>query len=205
MIPGVSAGRAAASGLRRHRRGHGWGRRSVSTGRWLTEWLVVLTVALLVAVGVKTYVFQAFSIPSASMSPTLEEGDRVLVSKLSTTFSAPDRGDVIVFRKPPTYRPSDPAAPTHLIKRVIGLPGDTVSSSGDRVVINGKPLDEPWLDAGVSTVIDSPITVQPEHLLMLGDNREHSEDGRSFGTIDSNLVVGRAVFTIWPPSQLGGL
>lgn len=200
LIPGVTAGRQAASGLRRRR-----GRRSISTGRWIAEWLVVLTVALMVAVGVKTYLFQAYSIPSESMSPTLERGDRVLVSKLSTAFSTPDRGAVIVFRKPPTYRPGDPEAPTHLIKRVIGLPGETISGENGRVLIDGEPLDEPWLGAEVITEINTPIKVQPGHLLMLGDNREGSEDGRFFGTISLDLIEGRAVATIWPPHRLGGL
>ncbi|MEZ5372184.1 MAG: signal peptidase I [Microthrixaceae bacterium] len=200
LIPGVTAGRQAASGLRRRR-----GRRSISTGRWIAEWLVVLTVALLVAVGVKTYLFQAFSIPSASMSPTLEEGDRVLVSKLSTTFSMPDRGDVVVFRKPPTYRPGDPDAPTHLIKRVIGLPGETISGANGKVLVDGEPLDEPWLEDGVVTEVATPIKVRPGHLLVLGDNRGGSEDGRVFGTISRNLVEGRAVATIWPITRVGGL
>ncbi|MEZ5381234.1 MAG: signal peptidase I [Microthrixaceae bacterium] len=200
LIPGVTAGRKAALGLGRRRRN-----RTISTARWLAEWLVVLTVALLVAVGVKTYVFQAYSIPSASMSPTLEEGDRVLVSKLSTAFSDPDRGDVVVFRRPPTYRPGDPEAPTHLIKRVIGLPGERVSGAGGKVLIDGEPLDEPWLNDGVSTVVERPIKVQAGQLLVLGDNRGGSEDGRFFGTISPDLIEGRAVATIWPPNRLGGL
>lgn len=200
VIPGISTGGQTERGLGLRR-----GRRGVSTGRWIAEWLVVLTLSLLAAIGVKTYAFQAFSIPSASMSPTLELGDRVLVSKLFSARSMPDRGDVVVFRRPPDYRPGDPSAPSHLIKRVIGLPGETITSSSDRVMVDGEPLSEPWLGDDVKTLINAPIKVQPGHILVLGDNRELSEDGRFFGTIPTELVEGRAVATVWPLSRLRGL
>ena len=137
--PGASADRAPQTGpppTHRARRG----------SRWLIEWAVVLVVAIVVAVGIRTFVVQTFYIPSASMEPTLMIGDRILVDKLSYHLHAVHRGDIVVFATPP----GEDAGPDvkDLVKRVIGLPGETISSAGGQVVINGKPLKEPWLVPG---------------------------------------------------------
>jgi len=163
--------------------------------RGTVEWVVILVGALLVALVVKTFLFQAFYIPSASMEPTLNIKDRVLVNKLSYDFHDVHRGDIVVFRSPPGE--GDPEI-KDLIKRVIGLPDETVESHDGRVFINGDPLKEPYLPEGVSTSSFPPQKIPPGHLWMMGDNRSNSKDSRVFGPINDNLVVGRAFILVWP-------
>lgn len=163
--------------------------------RGTVEWVVILVGALLVALVVKTFLFQAFYIPSASMEPTLNIKDRVLVNKLSYDFHDVHRGDIVVFRSPPGE--GDPEI-KDLIKRVIGLPDETVEGHDGRVFINGDPLKEPYLPEGVSTSSFPPQKIPPGHLWMMGDNRSNSKDSRVFGPINDNLVVGRAFILVWP-------
>jgi signal peptidase I len=138
------------------------------------------------------------------MVPTLLVGDRVLVSKLNTD---PGRGDVVVFNRPPNDPKRDPSEPDVLIKRVIGLPGETVTAQDGFVYVDGKKLVEDYLPASsnAKTVIQSAINVPNGQLLVLGDNRGISFDGRSFGTISKDLIVGRAVLRIWPLSRFGSI
>ena len=169
--------------------------------RFALEWLAVLAVAVGVAIAVRTYVVQTFYIPSASMEPTLMIGDRILVDKLSYHLHSIHRGDIIVFRKPP----GEITAPgvEDLVKRVIGLPGDVISSPDGHVDINGKPLAEPWLPKGTYTSGIRTQKIPPNHYFVMGDNRTNSEDSRFFGPIPSSLIVGRVVFRIWPVSRIG--
>ncbi len=160
--------------------------------------------ALVLAVGVRAYVAQMFYIPSGSMLPTLQVGDRIVVDKLSYRLHGVDRGDVVVFRRPPLEQ----ADYADLVKRVIGLPGDTVALSGGRVYIDGKPLSEPWLPdpAPVSSPsplpeafsLNHPFTVPPGEYYVMGDNRTDSEDSRYFGPIAASLIVGKMAFVAWP-------
>jgi signal peptidase I len=185
--------------------------------RIILEWVVLIAAALAIAFLIKTFLFQAFYIPSGSMEPTLMIGDRVLVNKLSYDFHDVHRGDIIVFTAPPDAR-SDGI--DDLVKRVIGLPGETVTarSNGgiDDVYINGRRLEEPYLPAGTSTTMTSVppdcgqppggtpgCVVPPGRLLVLGDNRGDSKDGRFFGTITESSIVGRVFIKIWPLSHLG--
>jgi signal peptidase I len=168
--------------------------------RWLVEWAVVLLVAIGVAVGIRTFVVQTFYIPSASMEPTLMIGDRILVDKVSYHLHAVHRGDIVVFATPP----GEDAGPAvkDLVKRVIGLPGETVSSANGHVVINGKPLIEPWLVKGTLTVGITSQKIPAGELFVMGDNRSDSQDSRFFGPIHQSLVVGRVVMKIWPVTAL---
>ena len=168
------------------------------------SWGVTIVVALLLTMVVKTWIFQAYSIPSESMVPTLLIGDRVLVSKLNRD---PGRGDVVVFNRPPNDPARGPNDPPVLIKRVIGLPGETITAQDGSVYVNGQKLVEDYLPktAGAQTVIQSAIKVPNGQLLVLGDNRSVSFDGRSFGTISKDLIVGRAVLRIWPLSRFGSI
>jgi len=185
-----------------------------SSTRNAVEWVAVIAGALLIAVVVRTFIFQTFWIPSPSMATTLVKDDRVLVNKLSYKFHDPHRGDVIVFERPP----NEEGNIKDLIKRVIGLPGDRVSIMDGKVSINGKQLDEPYTHGlptepkigcgpGVTTGIDTKkgFTIPKDHLFVMGDNRINSLDGRCFGPIDEDLVVGRAFVIIWPPAKTGGL
>jgi signal peptidase I len=182
---------------------------------------ILILVALVVAVVIKTFFFQAFYIPSGSMIPTLEINDRVLVNKLSYRFGAVERGDILVFDSPEAieidrsllervFRSIGEATgltspDTVLIKRVIGLPGETVEVRDNQVYVNGNPIAEPYLPDGVSMRDEPVITVPADEIFMMGDNRNASNDSRRFGTIPREDIVGRAFVTVWPPRAWGGL
>lgn len=176
--------------------------------RWLLEWVAVLAVALVLAFGVRTYVAQIYFIPSGSMLPTLQVGDRIVVDKLGFRLFGLHRGEIVVFRRPPLEHVDY----SDLVKRVIGLPGDTISVVNGRVAIDGAPLAEPWLPKPAPPTIPSPLaaafslnhpyTVPPGEYYVMGDNRTDSEDSRYFGPISSNLVVGTEVVVVWPLSDL---
>lgn len=176
-----------------------------SSTRNAIEWLLVIVGAVVVALLVKTFVVQAFSIPSPSMTPTLQNGDRVLVNKLSYDAHDLNRGDVIVFERPPSLAAA-PGEPEDLIKRVIGLPGETIVAREGVVYVDDRALVEPYLEEGTLTFdIDTPLTVPDGQVLVLGDNRSNSTDGRAFGTIDADTVIGRAFMVMWPPGRVGAL
>ena len=159
------------------------------------EWVLIVVGALLVALVVKTFLIQAFFIPSLSMYSTLDEGDRVLVNKLSYRLGDIDRGDIVVFERPKNLPES---AIKDLIKRVIGLPGDVLESRDGAVYVNGERLEEGYLDEGTTTTGLERQTVPEGFIFVMGDNRENSEDSRFFGPIDEDLVVGRAFVRVWP-------
>lgn len=172
----------------------------------ILDWVFVFVLAVLLAVFVRTYVAQTFFIPSASMEPTLNIGDRILVSKLSTEVESVHIGEILVFKRPPGEEQAcgGPIVP-YLVKRVIGLPGDHLTSVGNTVYVNGVPLDQSWshftpLGTGIGNVI-----VPKNHYFMMGDNRSISCDSRYWGTLPANLVVGEAVLRFWPFSHLGFL
>jgi signal peptidase I len=166
------------------------------------EWVAVVVGALVVALVVKTFLIQAFYIPSESMTPTLKVGDRVLVNKLSYTTGDIGRGDIVVFS-----RPGGPGADgiEDLIKRVVALPGETVEGRDGRVHIDGEPLDEGYLQPGVETSVFPPYQVPDDHVWVMGDNRGASDDSRRFKGVPVDDVVGRAFVVIWPFTELGTL
>jgi signal peptidase I len=179
-------------------------RRHSSTRNTL-EWVAVIVGAVLVALLIKTFVVQAFRIPSESMVPTLEMGDRVLVNKLSYDAHDLNRGDVVVFTRPDNL-PGGPDEPKDLIKRVIGLPGDVLLTKDGQLYVNDRLLEEPYLPEGTPTFgIDQPLTVPEGQVLVLGDNRENSSDGRVFGPIDQDTIIGRAFMIMWPPGRIGAI
>jgi signal peptidase I len=175
--------------------------RSSSPARSILEWLLVIGGALAVALLVKTFLLQAFYIPSESMVHTLEIGDRVLVNKLSYDVADVDRGDIIVFEKPP----GEAGEIQDLIKRAVGLPGETVEGRDGQVLIDGEPLEEPYLDEGVATGDFGPVEVPEGMLFMMGDNRGNSRDSRFFGPIEGESIVGRAFLRVWPLGEAGTL
>jgi signal peptidase I len=184
--------------------------------RNLVEWVVVIGGAITVAILIRAFVFQTFWIPSPSMATTLVKDDRVVVNKLSYRLHEVRRGDVIVFHRPPSGNTIDSAI-NDLIKRVVGLEGERVSILDGGVRIDGVPLEEPYtrgletLDNGCSTgelqqlYTEAGYVVPDGHVFVLGDNRVNSGDGRCFGPVDEDLIVGRAFFKIWPPGHIGGL
>ena len=166
------------------------------------EWVAVIVGALVVALVVKTFLIQAFYIPSESMVPTLKVGDRVLVNKLSYSTGDIDRGDVVVFARPGG---ADADGIEDLIKRVVALPGETVEGRDGRVYIDGELLDEPYLEPEVTTSVFPPYVVPADHVWLMGDNRGASDDSRRFKGVPTDDVVGRAVVVIWPLTELGTL
>jgi len=177
-------------------------KRKSSPARSAVEWVLVIGGALLVAFLIRTFLLAAFYIPSASMVSTLEEGDRVLVNKLSYKLHDVGRGDIVVFERPPG-EPDNGIE--DYIKRVIALPGETVEGRDGRVVVNGRYLNEPYLDEGTVTSEFPPETVEEGEVWVMGDNREVSVDSRFFHAIPMDGIVGRAFITIWPLSHLGFL
>jgi signal peptidase I len=166
------------------------------------EWGAILVVAIVAAILIRSFVVQPFFIPSGSMEPTLKVGDRVLVNKLSYDVHSVHRGDIVVFNKPPNdYSPGV----KDLIKRVIGLPGETISAQAGQVDINGHPLHESWLPQGVTTENFGPVVIPQGRYFMMGDNRGDSADSRVFGPVSSKLFIGRAFVLVWPLSRLGWL
>ncbi|HEX5366026.1 MAG TPA: signal peptidase I [Acidimicrobiales bacterium] len=172
--------------------------------RTVLEWVAVVASGVLIALVAQAVLVQAFWIPSPSMAPTLERGDRVLVNKLAYRSHEVHRGDVIVFERPPGASPGDDDI-KDLIKRVVAVEGDTVESYQGAVYVNGERIDEPYLVDGTPTD-DLPRREIPEgHVFVMGDNRTNSEDSRVFGPVDEDTIVGRAFVKVLPPADAGWL
>lgn len=135
-----------------------------------------------------------------SMQPTFEDSERLIVSRLHYFVTLPDRGDIIVFN---SVDPNDPDV--MLIKRVVGLPGETVTFINQNVYINGVLLDEPYIKEACSEFRcpDNEIILGAEEYFVMGDNRNNSQDSRRLGAIPINHIVGRVVFRYWPPERVG--
>ena len=169
---------------------------------WL-EWALLILGALTVALIIKTFLFQAFYIPSESMSPTLEKNDRVIVNKLSYRLHDVNRGDVIVFKAPEGVDPTV----KDLVKRVVGLPGETIEQTNGRIYVDGKRLKEPYL---TESAIAEPgpgfarIKIPKDSYWVMGDNRSNSKDSRLFPDhfIHKRDIVGRVFVRVWPLNRL---
>ena len=176
-------------------------RRGLSPGvRAFFDWVVVVGVALLVAILVRTFLLAHFIVEGQSMETTLEPGDRVFVNKLSYRLHDPGRGDVVVLHE------ITGASERDLIKRVIALPGDEIEMVNCVVRINGSVLLEPYLDPTVVTpgrcgqAIEATV-VPEDHVFVMGDNRPGSHDSRALGTIPFDDLVGRAFVVFWPKAD----
>lgn len=175
-------------------------RRNANRGtRQVIEWLLLILGALLIALLIKSFLFQAFYIPSESMVPALQENDRVLVNKMSYRLGDVSRGDIVVFEAPPG---TDDGI-KDLVKRVIGLPGETVEGRDGTVYVDGRPLDEGYLPEGTVTGAFAPETVPPDQYWVMGDNRPASRDSRYFGFVPEDDLVGRVFVRIWPITRIG--
>jgi signal peptidase I len=182
------------------------------TSRWLREGIIVVVVAILVAVLLRTFVVQTFFIPSGSMEPTLQVGDRILVNKLSYHLHGVGRGDIVVFSRPPAENCGGPQV-NDLVKRVIGLPGETLSLSEGDVYVDGRRLDESWLPASAQGVtrpgpggtlygLQHAYKVPANDYFVMGDNRTDSCDSRYWGPISRSLIVGKVEMRVWPFSSI---
>jgi len=193
--------------------GGGPGSGGQKPGRWIVELVVVVVIAVVIAVVLRTFVVATFSIPSGSMEPTLQVGDRIVVDKLSYHLHGVGRSNIIVFSTPPTENCAGPPV-ADLVKRVIGLPGDTISLSGGRVYIDGHVLPEPWLPQATRTQtfpgptdqpfsLHHPYRIPADKVYVMGDNRTESCDSRYWGPVNESTIVGKVDARIWPLSRLG--
>jgi len=163
------------------------------------EGLKTLALSAVLAFGVRTFVAEARYIPSTSMLPTLKINDRLLIEKIGYRFTSPERGDIVVFS--PTEALKEQGYDDAFIKRVIGLPGETIQVRGGVVTVDGQPLlenylaDEPNYDFG-------PVTVPEGHYLVLGDNRNNSYDSHYWGFLPRENIIGRAAVRFWPLGRI---
>ena len=172
------------------------------------EWIVVIAIALIVAMLVRLFLLQQFYISGPSMETTMFSDNRVLVSKLAYKIGDIDRGDVVVFDRA-TMNGSQ-IEHDDLIKRVIGLGGESIEIRDCSVYIDGTKLDEPYLpsrDIGLANlsdrcgVVSMPLTnIENDEVFLVGDNRPQSFDSRMFGPIKKDLIIGQAFVLMWPPS-----
>ena len=169
-------------------------------GGGILEFLVILLVSFALVFGfVRPFVVEAFYIPSESMVPTLEVGDRVLVNKFIYRFTEPARGDIVVFK-------SVEGGGEDLIKRVVGVPGDEISVRGGKLLVNGERQREPYVNRRFpDRSFSAPTTVPKGHIFVMGDNRANSRDSRFFGPVPKSKIEGEAFLRFWPPDRIGGL
>jgi len=165
----------------------------------LREGLETVVLSVLLAFGIRTFVAEARYIPSGSMLPTLEINDRLIIDKVSYDFTEPHRGDIVVFRPPDSLHSEDA-----FIKRVIGLPGDTIEVKNGNVWVNGEPQQESYIAAKPDYQY-GPVMVPDHAYLVLGDNRNNSFDSHYWGFVPRDHVIGRAVFRFWPLDRVGEL
>ncbi len=174
-------------------------------GPWALFMMLVVAVDLVFGF-VRPLVMEPMSVPSASMAPTLEPGDRVLTNKLVYDFADPDRGDLVVFESVDERRDEE------IVKRVVGLPGEEISVQKGILLVNGEPPQEPYLPTTQESPtthetpgVDSfgPMVVPQNHIFVMGDNRTNSYDSRFFGPVPEENLVGEVSSRFWPPDRLG--
>lgn len=158
-----------------------------------------VALALVLAFGVRATVAEARFIPTTSMVPTIQVDDRVLVEKVSYWFAPPGRGDIVVCRAPAATGFQD-----DLIKRVVGLPGETLRVEAGKVFIDGKPLNEPYLHEAPTYTL-SERKIPADSLFVMGDNRNNSADSHVWGYLPVENVIGKASFRYWPLHRLGAM
>ncbi|MGH3024353.1 MAG: signal peptidase I [Gaiellaceae bacterium] len=174
---------------------------------------MTIVVAVGAVLAIKAWVVNPYRIPSSSMEPTLhcavpEEGcqasssDRVLANRFVYHFVEPERGDVVVFETPQEAQNVCPAPAGVFVKRLVGLPGDTLEIRGDTLYVNDQPLDEPYLLDGAGFEF-GPQTVPEGEYFMMGDNREQSCDSRDWGSVPRENLIGPVFALYWPPQRIG--
>ncbi len=171
--------------------------------RELKEWAQSIAIALVLTLVIRTYVVQAFKIPSGSMRPTLTEGDKLFVNKFIYRFREPERGDIVVFKYPDDMKKD-------FIKRLVAFSGETVEIRDGRILVDGKVLDDPETFGQFYYHNHDPyggpnekITVRENSYYVLGDNSANSTDSRFWGFVPKDNMVGKAIFRWWPPKRFG--
>lgn len=193
-------------------------------GNSLVELVVIVAVALGLALGIQALLVKPYRIPSESMVPTLEIGQRVLVNRLGARFGEPEVGNVTVFHPPAgadtnecgarteedevCARPTEERADVNFIKRVVAGPGDTIAIEDGDVILNGERQEEPFAEpCGGGSECDFPdeVTIPEGHYFMMGDNRGASDDSRFWGPVPEEWIIGNAFATYWPIDRVGPL
>ena len=177
-----------------------------SKGGGILEFIVILLISFALVFGfVRPFVVEAFYIPSESMVHTLEVGDRVLVNKFIYRFTDPKRGDIIVFKS--VEGGGELRDREDLIKRVVGLPGDTIEVRNGNLLVNGKRQNEPYVNQETVQFQTpyGPKKVPKDHIFMMGDNRGNSADSRVFGPLPEKNIEGEAFLRFWPLNRFGTL
>jgi len=167
------------------------------------EAIEIITIAVVLAFAVRAFVVESFWVPSGSMLPTIQINDRIWVTKFTYHISEPKRGDVIVFEPPAAAHAADNEK--HYIKRLIGLPGETVEFKDNQLYINGEVMAEEYLSDEVITDDFGPITIPENCYFFCGDNRTASYDGRYWGVVERDALVGKGQMVYWPFDRMGGL
>ncbi len=166
----------------------------------LWDWVKTIVVAFVIMMLVNLFVFNLSMVKGQSMQPTLVEHDRLFVNKMVYHFGEPTRSDVIVLRDPS----EDATKKDYLVKRIVGLPGDTIEVRDHQLYVNGVQQTENYTDIEVQDPDFGPITLEPDHFFVMGDNRHEgkSKDSRMFGSITSSEIIGKAEFIFWPFSEM---
>ncbi len=163
----------------------------------LRAWVRDVVISVMAAGLIIVFLYQPVKVEGTSMMPRLQDQERIFINKFVYKIEAIRRGDIVVF-----WYPLDPSK--SYIKRVIGLPGETVKISGGRVFVNGRPLAEPYVPPDYLDHQNyPPVYVEPDHYYVLGDHRTSSNDSRSWGTVARNFIYGKAVLVYWPPAMFG--
>lgn len=167
------------------------------------DYILPVIIALAIVVVIRTFLLGMFYVPSGSMIPTLQLDDHVVVTKLSYKMHEPERGDVVVFKYPPNEEQD--LKEVDYVKRLIGLPGETLEIKNNTVYINGNPLVENYLNSDTNMPDYGPVTIPENQYFMMGDNRNKSSDSRVWGFVPEEYLIGKAQFIYWPFSHIGGL
>ena len=196
----MSEERFLKDGSPKRRREVRWERQRKKRRAGFTELCLTILVAFVLVFGfVRPFVLEAFRIPSESMVPTLEVGDRVLANKFIYRFTEPERGDIVVFE-------SVNGGEEDLIKRVVGVPGDEVEVRSGTLLVNGEPQNEPYLNRKIpDESFFGPSRLSEGEVFVMGDNRANSADSRVFGPLPIENIEGEAFMRFWPPPRIGGL
>lgn len=194
-------------------------------GGGLVELAVIVGLALALALAIQAWIAKPYEIPSGSMEPTLDVGQRILVNRLGYHFGDPSLGDIVVFHPPagadtkecgaptkisePCPRPTAEESSQYFVKRIVAGPGDTLSIKNGHPVVNGvEKTNEPYIrPCGVTIRCNMPstITIPPDHYFMMGDNRGESDDSRFWGPVPREWLIGKAFVSYWPPDRMGSL
>ena len=157
----------------------------------IIDWIQTLSIALIVAFLIRNFIFQPYRVQMGSMLPTLQENNLIIVNKLTYRFQAPKRGDIVVF-----HPPNNPSV--YYIKRIVGLPGETIEITNGEILINGVSLPEKYISI-LTPGLYGPKTLPENEYFLMGDHRNNSLDSREFGPIKIKSIIGRATLVLWPP------